>query len=188
MESPANSRRRISAALAALLLLLLLCLLYQPKAISEVDLAQRRAQLDEAIRQRDEIPVPASSSRPITPAEVEPAVAVEQPDLAHEPVLLKQPAPPQDTYMDGVHRYLHQMELRHYDDMAQRKENFNQLIKAEENQIARQWKQLENFQAPKPRVILSAAVKQRMAYCIRCHDKKDSRDLAEFFARADDFH
>ncbi len=90
--------------------------------------------------------------------------------------------------MEEVHRYLRQLELRHYDDMTRRKEDFDQRIKAEENQIAGQWAQLENFQAPRPRVILSDAVKKRMTYCIRCHDKKDSRDLAEFFARADDFH
>jgi len=188
MEAPATSRRRISTALAVLLAILLLCLLFQPQAIPEVDLTQRRALLAEAIHQRDEVPTPVPAPHSITPADAVPIAAVELPPQPPNPVQLKQESPPQDAYKDGVQRYLRNLELRHYDDMARRKEDFEQRIRTEEKQLAGQWEQLANLQAPGSAFVLSDATKKRMAYCIRCHEPRDSQGLSDFFDRAGAFH
>jgi hypothetical protein len=188
MEPSAKSRRRISTPLVVLLAVLLLWLLFQPKAIPEVDLTQRRALLEETIRQRDEVPTSAPAPHSLPPAKAIPIAAVELPPPIPQPVQLKQESPPQEAYMDGVQRYLRNLELRHYDDMARRKESFEQRIRTEEKELAGQWEQLANLQAPGPAFVLSDATKRRMAYCIRCHKPRDSQELSDFFARADTFH
>ncbi len=176
-----DTRQRNIRIAAVLLLALLLWLLLLPTAVPDLELSRRRAQLEAEIRLQEETLPPAS------PAPGPTAVLVIPPP---EPA----PAPPkeqpvvQDAYMESVHRYLRSLEVRHYDELARRKEQFDQKIQSESDRLARQKVELASFKAPPPSFQLSAKLERRLRYCIKCHEPGDPRDTVDFFARAGDFH
>jgi hypothetical protein len=187
-QTPAD--RRWASALLVLLLVVSLLLLLKPAATSDVGLDRRRALLEEAVRQRDEIPAPspAPASKPVEPAQAVPvAVIAVAPPAAIEPRPQEPPPQKEDAYLASVQRYLRNLELRHYDELARRKQNFEQQMQNETDTIARQMEQLANFKAPPARVELSPYVKRSLTYCLRCHERRSNVEIAEFFDRAGNF-
>ncbi|MGV3756234.1 MAG: hypothetical protein ACO1QS_12700 [Verrucomicrobiota bacterium] len=191
MQHPhAPADRRWSSALLVILLMVILLLLLKPAATSNVGLDRRRALLEEAVRQRDEVTVPAPvpASKPFEPAPAVPVVVMAiPPPAAIAPRPQVQPPQNQDAYLESVQRYLRNLELRHYDELARRKQNFEEQMQNETGSIARQMEQLANFKAPPARVELSPHVKRSLTYCLSCHERRSNVEIAEFFDRAGNF-
>lgn len=171
-----RNRQRIAVLILLLLLLGWVCWDRSTPALA-VDMAKRQAQLDEAIRKRDTVP----EGKPGVGGVI--LVVAPPPPPEPAPPEPKPPVPQKDVYMERVMQQLRAREQKFYDESAQRKENFEKQMKIEEAKIAGQMAQLANFKAPPARVALSTEVKQRLWYCLKCHERKSPTEMAEMFAQ-----